>query len=114
MDAPVADAFSWCWMTKLMRMRALLVSVVPPRNDCGVRTVMGGQLVERACCSYFALKDLCAADSDEVRSELTSLNHADRSSGMLVREHWFSKKRLMAKWHRSKQRRSGEFKVDSK
>jgi len=84
MDAPVADAFFWCRMTKLMRTRVLLVSIVPPRNYCGVRTVMHRQLVERSFCSYFALKGLYFAVSDEVRSENISLNHADRFSGMAV------------------------------
>jgi mannose/cellobiose epimerase-like protein (N-acyl-D-glucosamine 2-epimerase family) len=98
-----------------MKTRVLLVSIVPPRNDCGVRTVMHRQLVERSFCSYFALKGLYAAVSDEVRSESISLNHAHSFSGMACAGgHWFGKKRLMAKWYRSKQRRSGEFRVDSK
>src|SRR2546429_8336272 len=48
MDAPVADAFACCRMTKLMKTRVLLVSIVPPKNDCGVRIVMHRQLVERS------------------------------------------------------------------
>ena len=47
MDAPVTDAFASYRMTKLMKTRVLLVSIVPPRNDCGVRIVMHRQLVER-------------------------------------------------------------------
>src|SRR5439155_450333 len=39
MDAPVTDAFASYRMTKLMKTRVLLVSIVPPRNDCGVRLV---------------------------------------------------------------------------
>ena len=30
------------------KTRVLLVSIVPPRNDCGVRIVMHRQLVERS------------------------------------------------------------------
>ena len=30
-----------------LKIRVLLVSIVPPRNDCGVRIVMHRQLVER-------------------------------------------------------------------
>src|SRR5213083_2257097 len=47
MDAPVTDAFASYRMTKLMKTRILLVSIVPPKNDCGVRIVMHRQLVER-------------------------------------------------------------------
>jgi glycosyltransferase involved in cell wall biosynthesis len=46
-DAPVADVFAYCRVTKLVKTRVLLVSIVPPRNDCGVRIVMHRQLVER-------------------------------------------------------------------
>src|SRR5207245_10924601 len=31
-----------------LKIRVLLVSIVPPRNDCGVRIVMHRQLVERS------------------------------------------------------------------
>jgi hypothetical protein len=113
-DAPVADAFAYCRVTNLVKTRVLLISIVPPRNDCGVRTVMHRQLVERSFCSYFASKGLYPAISGEVRSEITSLNHADSFSGMAGAGHWFGKKRLLAKSHRSKPRRSGEFRVDSK
>jgi glycosyltransferase involved in cell wall biosynthesis len=48
MDAPVADAFTYCRLTRAVKTRVLLVSIVPPRNDCGVRVVMYRHLVERA------------------------------------------------------------------
>lgn len=97
-----------------MKTRVLLVSIVPPRNDCGVRTVMHRQLVERSFCSYFALKGLYAAVSDEVRSESISLNHADSFSGMACAGALVWQEASHGKWHRSKQRRSREFRVDSK
>ena len=47
MDALIADAFTYRLVTKVLKTRVLLVSIVPPRNDCGVRIVMHRHLVER-------------------------------------------------------------------
>ena len=47
MDALIADAFTYRLVTKVLKTRVLLVSIVPPRNDCGVRIVMYRHLVER-------------------------------------------------------------------
>jgi hypothetical protein len=47
-DALVADAFTYRLVTKVLKTRVLLVSIVPPRNDCGVRIVMYRHLVERS------------------------------------------------------------------
>lgn len=46
MDAPIADAFTYCRGTKVVKTRVLLVSIAPPRNDCGVRIVMHRHLVQ--------------------------------------------------------------------
>lgn len=48
MDALIADAFTYRLVTKVLKTRVLLVSIVPPRNDCGVRIVMYRHLVERS------------------------------------------------------------------
>jgi glycosyltransferase involved in cell wall biosynthesis len=47
-DALIADAFTYRLVTKVLKTRVLLVSIVPPRNDCGVRIVMYRHLVERS------------------------------------------------------------------
>jgi hypothetical protein len=48
LDALIADAFTHRLVTKVLKTRVLLVSIVPPRNDCGVRIVMYRHLVERS------------------------------------------------------------------
>jgi hypothetical protein len=47
-DAPIAYAFAYRPVTKVLKTRVLLISIVPPRNDCGVRIVMYRHLMERS------------------------------------------------------------------
>ena len=52
------------------KLRVLLVSIVPPRNDCGVRIVMHRQLVERNPFELHVASNADFADGPSVHTPL--------------------------------------------
>ncbi len=59
----------------LTKIRLLLVSIVPPRNDCGVRIVMHRHLVERAPFELHVASNADFADEPLIHTKL-QLNYA--------------------------------------
>src|SRR5512132_3426587 len=53
-----------------VKIRILLVSIVPPKNDCGVRIVMHRQLVERVPCELHVASSADFADDALVHTPL--------------------------------------------
>src|SRR4029453_14731411 len=60
------------------RPRLLLVSIVPPKNDCGVRIVMHRQLVERSPFELHVASNADFADDGLVHASLRLPYFVDR------------------------------------